>query len=495
MGASRLSKSRFQLGLQCPKQLWLKCHKATLADPITEQQQHIFDVGNGVGKLARERFGGGVLVEADHLHAAEALATTERLMADPPRAIFEAAFQHDGVFVRPDALVRVVDEWDLYEVKSSTKLKPENVSDVAVQVWVLEGAGLKIRRAHLMHLNNGYVYQGGEYDLARLFTPEDVTDDARAWQAQLPTLVGDMLAMLAGPEPELPIGKHCDKPYTCGFYGYCHASLPEHPVTALPRVDADLLDSLVAAGILGIADVPLHYPGLTPLQRTVIDVVRSGQPRFSGDIERSLAGLEYPIHFLDFETFMSALPLYVGTTPYQVIPFQWSDHVLSAHGDLDHREFLFEGTGDPRRPFVESLLEAAGERGSVVVYTSYENTQLNSLAASFPEYADAIGGLQSRIFDLEKVVKAHVQHPKCCGRTSIKYVLPALVEDLSYDGLAIRDGGTASLRYVRAVSGELPPDECAQLYADLRTYCGLDTMAMVRVYEVLSAVARGESVA
>ena len=170
--ANRLSKSRFQTGLQCPKALWLSTHARDLADPTPDTQQHIFDTGNAVGELARERFAGGVLVAEDYTQSAQALETTRRLLEDPPSAIFEAALEHGGVFVRPDVLVRVGENlWDLYEVKSGTRVKDVNITDVAVQMWVLEGAGLPIRRAHLMHLDNTYVYEGGDYDLERLFVP------------------------------------------------------------------------------------------------------------------------------------------------------------------------------------------------------------------------------------------------------------------------------------------------------------------------------------
>ncbi len=188
-GRAALSKARFQLGLQCRKQLWLKAHEPRAADPITEMQQHIFDTGTRVGELARERFGPGVLVAEDHTQSSQALLTTERIMLGPPPAVFEAAFVSGDVFVRPDALVRAGDAWDLYEVKSGTKVKPENVTDVAVQLWVLESAGLRIRRAYLMHLDSTYVYPGGEYDLQRLFTAEDVTAEARSWLPAIPGLV------------------------------------------------------------------------------------------------------------------------------------------------------------------------------------------------------------------------------------------------------------------------------------------------------------------
>jgi hypothetical protein len=486
---NRLSKSRFQTGLQCTKALWLTTHARQLADTVAETQQHIFDTGTAVGELARERFEGGVLVAEDHTQSAEALETTRHLLESPPSAIFEAALVHEGVFVRPDVLVQVGDDlWDLYEVKSGTRVKPVNLTDVAVQTWVLEGAGLKIRRAYLMHLDNTYVYEGADYDLKRLFTAEDVTSDARAFLPQVPGLVAEMLSMLDAPEPPaVPIGKHCDSPYTCAFYGHCHDFLPARPVTALPRVSSELLDSLVADGIFGIEAIPLDYPRLTSAQREVCQLVRSGEPKIVGDLDRSLAGLTYPIHFLDFETFMSALPLYPGTRPWQMITFQWSDHILHQNGDLEHREFLHEGSGDPRPAFAESLIATLGETGSVVVYSPFENSRLKELAGAFPQHSAAIVAIQARIFDLLRTVQTHVRHPDCLGSSSIKVVLPALVDDLSYAGLEIADGQVASMRYLQAATGRLSADECEAVYADLREYCGTDTLAMARLLEVLRA--------
>jgi hypothetical protein len=318
-----------------------------------------------------------------------------------------------------------------------------------------------------------------------------VTADARAYLPLVPGLVAEMLGMLDVAEPPpLEIGKHCDSPYSCSFWGHCHAFLPDRPITDLPRISAQLLDSLLADGVFAIEDVPLDYPNLSGAQREVCELVRSGEPRIVGDVGRSLAGLSYPIHFLDFETFMSALPLYPGTHSWQIITFQWSDHVLHENGDLEHREFLHEGPGDPRPRFIHSLIEALGDAGSVVVYSPFENSRLNELALAYPEHAESIAGIQSRIFDLLRTVRAHVRHPDCLGSSSIKVVLPALVKDLSYDKLGIADGNVASMLYCQAATGQLTDEHRTTVYADLRAYCGTDTMAMVRLYEVLSAEAR-----
>ena len=166
-------------------------------------------------------------------------------------------------------------------------------------------------------------------------------------------------------------------------------------------------------------------------------------------------------------------------------PFQWSDHVLHEDGRLEHHEFLHEGEGDPRVTFTSSLLETLGSRGSIVGYSGFENTRLGELAVALPEHAEAIASVRDRIFDLMKVVEAHVRHPDTLGSCSIKAVLPALVPELTYKGLEISEGATASLRYLKAITGQLDKDETRTVYSALREYCAMDTLAMVRLCEVL----------
>jgi hypothetical protein len=482
----RLSKSRYQSGLQCPKRLWLECYRRELADAIDEAKQAIFDQGHRVGELARERFAGGVLVAEDYTQSAAALRTTAELLASGAECLYEAAFTYDNVFVRPDILLRGADgRYDLIEVKSSAGVKPEHLTDAGVQTYVVEGAGLAVTRTYVMYLNTAYVYRGGAYDLNELFSLVDVTAEVRMYLPAIPDRLREMKAMLAGDCPECMIGGHCSAPYACGFIGHCHSFLPDFPVTEIPRLKAEVLDDLLAAGIYGIHDVPSDYQGLSPAQRTVCHIIQSGVPRFGAGLADALSSLRYPIHFLDFETYMPALPLFPGTRPYQTLPAQWSCHTLYADGTLEHADFLHQDRSDPRLPFVTSLLAALDDNGPIVVYSSYENTRLSALAEELPELAAPIETIKSRLVDLEKVIRAHVQHPDFHGHTSLKFVMPALVDDLSYDELAIQNGGVAAVRYETAIRAGLPEREQQQIFADLRAYCAVDTLGLVRVVEEL----------
>jgi predicted RecB family nuclease len=481
-----LSKSRFTAGLPCHKRLYLECYSRELADEVSEQQQAIFDAGTDVGALARQLFPGGILIREDYFDHEGAMASTQEalsLPAVPP--VYEAAFLYDGVRMRADVLAPQGGErFDLVEVKSTSRVKDEHIYDAAIQLYVLRGRGLTIRRACVCHLNTDYVYEGGDYDLSGLFRVVDVTAECSLVQPEIPALLADMRAMLARPEPpDIPTGRHCTTPYQCQFYGHCHADELEHHVSQLPRAGQGLLSALEAAGIEDIRDIPASFPGLSPLQRRVRDAVLSGRAYLDTELSRRLRRLRPPIHFLDFETFNPALPRYQGSRPYQVIPFQWSLHTLDSDGTLEHREFLHEGAGDPRRAFAESLVSALGDSGPVLVYSGFEASRLRELAFLFPELSPQISAiLNGRIVDLLQLVRAYCYHPGFHGSFSIKAVLPALVPNLGYDDLAINDGTLAAMAYAEMVKPDTTRDRRAEIRRNLLAYCERDTLAEVELF-------------
>jgi len=494
--ARTLSKSRFQKGLQCQKALWLSVHRRDLAPPVTEAQQAIFDQGTEVGRMAQGLFPGGTEVTEDHLHAAQALASTRRLLAEGVGILYEPAFQFDGGFARVDILARGDDgQWDLYEVKSTGSLKDQHVTDAAMQAYVVEGTSIPLRSINVVHLDTTYVYPGGDYDPHRLFTIIDVTTRAREFMREIPGVMRELQVMLDSTEPQVRIGMQCSTPYACEFVGYCREFLPErHPVTELPYLKEAVLHTLLDQGILSITDVPDGLPGLSALQEDTVRVVRTGEPMLDvPGLEADLARLRWPVMHLDFETIAPALPLWPGSRPYQTVPFQYSVHIQKEDGCLDHRGYL-HGVGDPsvvasgedpRRALALRLLADLGGGGSVVHYTAYEDRVLQGLAEACPDWAPEIDAVRERLFDLEAVVRRRTRHPEAKGRTSIKYALPAWCPDLTYKELEIADGQTASVRYLRIVRGQASSEEALHTLVELERYCELDTLATARLLEAL----------
>jgi hypothetical protein len=483
-----LSKSRFMAGRQCHKRLYLECYDPALAGPSSDFSQAAFDIGHTVGALGRDRFPGGRLIAQDfHDHAGAELATEAALGDGSLRAIYEGAFSFDDVRIRADVLDKVSEgKFDLFEVKSTLDPKPEHEWDVAIQLYVLEGASIPIRRAYVVHLNRDYVYSGGAYDLEALFTAADVTDLAREHMREIVSALKAMRDPLRGESPpDIAIGGHCTTPYVCPFYDHCHKGQPDNPIDELPRLRNRLRKQLAALGIVDITKIPSDFDALSPLQARVADTVR-GQIRFHDPaIQSELAAVAFPVHFLDFETFMPALPLYSGTRPYQMIPFQWSDHVLSADGAVVHREFLHADRTDPRRPFAEALSQVVSGPGSIVVYSSFEAARLRELEDQYSDLAPSLRGLRERIFDLLPVIRAHIYDREFHGSFSIKNVLPALIPEFGYEDLEVSDGNLASLAYVEMQALETTPERIAQLRSALLAYCKRDTEAMLELFRLL----------
>ena len=354
-----LSKSRFLAGLQCHKRLYLECYERALATPPDAARQAIFDAGAAVGVLARGLFPGGMLVTDDHFDHDRAVERTRSLLAraEAP-AIFEAAFTEDGVRVRVDILARGDgDRWRLIEVKSSASAKPAHIDDTAIQLATVERAGLAVERVEVAHLDRDYVYPGGPYEPAQLLTLTDVTEAARARLAAIPADLAAMRAALAGDDrPAIEIGPHCKKPYRCSFFEFCRIGGPQWSIEELPAIRGTRVQALRAAGIESIRDLP-DGERLSDLQQRVREAVLSGRPHVAPGLAAELDRLAAPVHFIDFETINAALPVYAGTRPFQVLPFQWSDHVLHADGSLTHAEFLADGDEDPRQGFSRSLIE------------------------------------------------------------------------------------------------------------------------------------------
>ncbi len=482
-----LSKTRFLAGLQCPLRLWHTCYNPELAPEVSPVQQAIFDAGHQVGRLATELYPQGILIEEDHLHHEEAVQKTLAVMSNPEiSAIYEAGFTYDGVRIRVDILERLDNgKWNLIEVKSSTSEKDIYLPDVAIQHYVLQGSGLSIDRVILIHLNNQYVYDGDKIRPQQLFSPIDMTSKSRSYQSQILSMIQGFKDLLTRPEePEIRPGRFCKSPYDCEFWEYCTKDMPENWVLNLSGITQRKLDDLAAMGIKDIRDIPPSF-SLSAIQDRIKSCVICNQEHISSSLKEELLSFEYPIHFLDFETIGTAIPRYAGTRPYQTIPLQWSDHILSEDGITTHREYLCLEDKDPRKEFAQTLLVALGKEGTIVTYTTYEEGIVKALAEDLPEYKEELYALLKRIKDLHKVIKGNYYHPGFCGSFSLKYVLPAILAEMSYGNLAIQEGQSASLEYLRMIDPSTTPEDKEKIRNDLLHYCGYDTLAMLKIREEL----------
>jgi hypothetical protein len=487
-----LSKSSFMRVLQCEKALWLYRHRIDLMEETSPGQQAIFDKGIDVGRLAHGLFPGGIDLSPEYVDGYPrfrgSIAKTADAVRDGVPVIYEAAFVHDGVLAAIDMLVRDRKRWRAFEVKSGTSVKDTYAADAALQHWVLRGSGLELADISIVHIDNTYV-RSGAIDVKKLFAIESVRDLAEAQREEIGVAVDRLKKVIRKKAaPDIPIGPHCSDPYDCPFHGYCWQGFPEHSVFDISRVGA-LAWRLVERDIRCAADIPDDVP-LRANQRIEVECAKTGEPYVDRKAVREfLKTTDGPLFFLDFETCGPAVPLYDSTRPYQAVPFQYSLHYRTARGEpLTHTAFLGDGKTDPRLSLVDQLLDDTKGEGRIVVYSGYEKRVINELAATFPKRARELKQRIARLLDLSVPFRDHAYYTAAMdGSYSIKAVLPALVPDLSYDGLPIADGGAASAAY-ESLHTEADDVKIAEVRNALLDYCGLDTMAMVRVLEVLEGV-------
>ena len=492
MVGPRLSKSSYLKGKQCHLHLWRHFHAPDLAAPVDEAQQLVFDTGHKVGELACQRYPGGHLIAHDHEHVDEALEETQQVIdTGTAPALFEAAFEHEHVLVRADVLERLPDGgWRLVEVKSTASAKSVHVLDVAVQLWVLRGAGLDVREAAVLTLNRDYVYDGVRLDVHALFKLHPVLDKATALLEGIGDEVQEMRAVLTQSEaPAAATGKHCTSPYLCPYYAHCTHDLaqPGHGIGELPGLRDPRRADLRASGIDEIKDIPESFP-LSPLHQIVRTAVLQGRIQMHGNLRKALARIKPPVRYLDFETFSPAIPRFAGTRPYDAIPFLFSVHTEQDGRPPTHVDYLHEGDDDPRPKLAERLQDALGEEGSVCVYSHYEQQMLQKLAAAFPQRTKALSAIEARLFDLLPVVRNHCYHPDFRGSFSLKSVLPTLVPSLGYEDLAVANGQQAAALYQRALANDNLAER-QQTFAALRAYCKQDSLATLEVRKALAALA------
>lgn len=491
----QLTKSRFLAGRRCPKRLWLSSHEPERAAPVPDGVLAIRKMGDQIGLLAHELFPGGVLVEAGAREHANAILETKKLMADPSvPAIFEAAFEHAGVFVRVDVLERLgSDSWGLREVKAASRLKDVYVEDVAVQCWVLEGGGIPLGSIELIHVNAGFERDHADIAWSRFFSRVDIACEVSAFSKELPRLVAAFLGILSADEsPEVEPSLHCRARHLCEYWDHCTRDKPEDWILRMPRITRKQFDSLSHAGIACVVDIPEDF-SLQRSQRHMCEAARADRPFVEEGLAERLSGTGPPASYLDFETANPAVPLYAGTHPFQNIPFQWSLHRDSGDARLAHREFLADARGDPRREFCETLLaELRDSEDPILVYSPFESRVLENLSLNFPDLGDAIRAIRARLVDLLPIVRDCIYHVDFGGSFSIKSVAPALAPGFGYGDLdGVAEGGVAAAAFHEIASGESSPERVARLREQLLAYCARDTLALVTVHRALHELVSG----
>ena len=487
-GVKALSKSRLLSYRQCPKRLYLETYRRDLIE-ITPAQQKIFDVGHDVSNLAQSFYPNGVLIKHDFELSKAIDDTKEHLSNSDISTLFEATFKHNQVLIRADLLHKTDTRFHIQEVKSSTSVKDVNIEDCAIQAWVIEGSGYKIDEIELTHINNQFTYEVlGNYQ--GLFKHQSLINEVHDFEPIVEHWVKSAFEVISTKEePSIQPGEQCTRPYDCPFIEYCDPIATEYPVECLPYGTRTAI-ALKNEGITDIRDIPngrLTSENHERIRRVTI----SGEYELEPAVKNVMSELSYPRYYIDFETIQFAIPRWLGTRPYQQIPFQWSCHIENSPKELDHVEYLDTSGNDPSRSFVETLIHAVGDEGSILVYNAgFENTRLKELAERFPEHKDKIFNIIDRVVDLLPIAKKYYYHPAMKGSWSIKNVLPTIASELNYSELeGVHDGGGAQNVYIEAIESDTGEDRRNVIRNNLIEYCKLDTYAMVVIARFFEGVA------
>jgi len=486
-----LSKSTFIKGIQCNKALYFNKHRKDLRAPTPPQLEAIFAQGTSVGELACDLFPGGVdCTPESYFDFQKAVIRTHEEIEKGTKIIYEAAFQFNGVLAALDILVKHDDGWRAYEVKSSTGVSETYELDAAIQYYCITNSGVELKDISIVHINNQYV-KDGPIDVHQLFTIHSVKEQVLINLIKIPNQITHLKQVLElDEEPVRDIGPHCSSPYSCDFAGHCWKHVPKYSAFNISRLRSDKKFDLYEKNAIDFQDIPDDFPLNENQWMQVNSELNNESFIDEQQIQKFVSELNYPLYHLDFETFATAIPISNGSRPYQQLVFQYSLHIEQEDGAIEHKEYLAEANGeDPRKKFVEQLIEECGDSGDVIVYNiGFERGRLFELIEIFPEHKISVLKIIDRLKDLMKPFQARWYYtPDMKGSYSIKKVLPALVPELSYGDLEIEEGGTASNTFSQMAQGLFKGDE-KKTRDDLLEYCKLDTWAMVKIIEKLKEV-------
>ncbi len=512
-----INKSLYLDFLDCPKNAWLKAHRADLKElfGLSGYQKHLIEQGYLVEEYVQRLFPKGIKVEHGPNNDSAALLTQELIYKKTP-VLFQATFVHDVFLVRSDILTydAVTGKRSLYEVKSvglypehecenikscdkckkNKKKISELIEDVSFQSIILQKNGIELDEIFIACLNKDYVLRE-QIDINQLVLYKDVTDEVRKNKSKTEQRMQSAKQDLIS-SSEDQVSCPCiykGRSSHCPTFKYSHMYVPDYSIHDIYRIGGSKknLQYLVDSGCFKIDDIPESVK-LSDNQKKQVRSYKLGQEDIDLNlVKNELNSLEFPLYFFDYETYKPTIPLYKGSNPHTQMPFQFSVHVLhSPDKVLNHFEYLHESDSDPSLGIIQHLKQFIGLSGSILVWHKvFEEKRNIELAERHPEHKEFLERLNARIYDLEDIFKLKPNmyiDPGFKGSSSIKNVLPVICPELSYKDLVIQEGTAASLEWYNMIYGNLSKEQKQKIAKDLKLYCGLDTYAMYAIWNHLN---------
>ena len=491
-----LTKSKITSGLQCKKKLWFDVH-----DPI-KKDKGIFYGGNLFGDQVRKYYSSNnvKVLDLNGVWINPVQRTLDAIKSDRIDIIFEAAFEHLSTQVRTDVLIKQKNGWALLEAKSSTKLKPEHIPDIAIQSFIvkknLEEIGKSLTTIKLIHVNTNFILKNIDNYDGLINDDNDLTEEIN--EKDISDYIKDLLPITnkEAPCPEIAVGNHCNKPYVCDYQERCKSSSIKSdivPYTILPYIgpSKDLTEYMNSKETIDLQKVPSNFfkdrKDYAPGYHQIIQLAhKKNKPWFNPNIKEVFKKFTFPFYFMDFETAGQVVPIIKGTTPYYPLPFQWSVHKWESEDkELDKgKNFLKFNDQDIERQFIETLLEAVGSVGTIFAHSakSVEIKTLERLREkeSCKDLSSKIDNLISRVEDSAVIAKHNFYSPLMNGDWGIKSLIKAIPDcKISYENDGdIAGGADAGLAWFKCTDPKVLPEEKEKQRKLLLEYCAKDTLAL-----------------
>lgn len=447
-----ITKSDFLLFLKAPLHLWASVNNKLDKKAPSIYEQHLMKQGYEVEKLAHELL---------------------------PNAVWQKPYFTDNFEIRQDALVKYPDgSGHLYEIKSSTEIKKEHLYDVTFQSIVMEN-DIKLKKIFVVTLNKDYILNG-KLDINSLFAVKDVTKEVKKLRSNVEDLMYQALNVINTKKPDYI--ENCLNPKTCPCPQLCHPNLPKKSIFNVPYLSHKRKRDLLDSKIVDINDITDDIP-LNPMQRKIVTAIKTNNPYLNRTkLKEFLDSFVYPVYFLDYETYPLAVPIYNKYKTYQQMVFQYSLHIVNKDKTIEHKEYLKKELGDPSIDLIKQLRSDIGPVGSVVSWNkTFECGRNEDMARLYPKHSEFLKDVNKRMIDLADFINKEMYiHPEFLGSWSIKNVLPVIVPALSYKKLKVNKGDQAMLTWWEMVNSKDKKEA-----NDLLEYCGLDTLAMVKIWENL----------
>ena len=485
-----LSKSSYCKGIQCKKMLWLEDNCPFEKSEIDNTS--VFDNGTEVGILAKDLFGKHIDIEFDNNLQNMIDKTIDLINNNKNIVITEASFNYNNNFCSVDILIKKDQEYEIYEVKSSTTVKDIYLDDISYQYYVLTKLGYNVSKASIVYINSFYE-RHGDLDLKKLFKISNVTKYVRDNLNNVENNIKEINDYRKRKEVNDDIGIWCIKPYDCPYFNYCTKKLPNNNIFKLRRMQNVLKFKYYEKGIYTYNDLLKEKIDDKVREQIEFELYNKEDKIEKENIKEFMKSLTYPLYFLDFETYQQSIPQFDMVKPYEQIPFQYSLHYIEKNGgELKHKEFLANIGADPRRKLAESLVNDIPNGASVLVYNmGFEKGRIKRLASLYPDLSKHLMCIHDNIIDLMKPFYNRDYYSKeMYGSYSIKYVLPALFPNdpsLNYHNLDSIHNGDEAMNAFKNLE-KMSKEEQDKIRKCLLKYCELDTYAMVKIYEKLKKI-------